>query len=272
MPLKRTRRTTRRRTSTRKRVATRRRPRTSTRLMKRVAQQQINRAVETKRYAVINEDWGASATGLNNGTVWTYKNIFSALATGNTSWSIVGNEILNPMIKLKGRVYVDWDRVRNINNVVGPQDVYLTTYIIASNEQLEASSPTFLPSPGSNDFGWFYQRNGVNPTLNGNNVKVLAKRSVKLRPQVPYVGLPTSQITGASTTRWRLGYRWKRKLSYEDIPGAPPTTGGPTRAALLRGWNYYILQGISVAYWNNTTFIGRVVNSEIDTFMYYKDP
>ncbi|AVK87314.1 putative capsid protein [Termite associated circular virus 4] len=239
-------------------------------VMRRVARQQINRAVETKRFAIINESWSSTFIDFaTRNTTWKYKNLFSQLGTGNTSWSIVGNEILNPMVKIKGRIWVDWNANRQINTVVGPQDVQVTVYLIAANEQLSTTAPS--PLLASSDY-WFYQPDGQNPTLNGNNVKVLGRTSKKIKAQLPIAAATTSTFSGTSTTRFQMSYRWKRKLTYEDVVGNPPSVGGPTRDVYLRGWNYYVLLGVHVPQTHNGSLVGTSTNVSMDTFMYYKDP
>lgn len=245
-------------------------------MMRRVAKQTLLRTVESKRHAIVNENWGSTFLSLANafGTSWQYVNVFSFFSTGAQSWQVVGNEIVNPLLSVKARVWVDWNAVRQINSVVGVQDVTLTLYLVASNEQNIIDNPTYITVGGTgvNDVPWFYQANGLHPTLNGNNIKVLARTRKRIRPDLPQAALPATTVSGTSTQTMRLKYRWKRKLTYEDIPQEFPGAGGLTRSSVLRGWNYFLLLGTNVPQRHNASLLGTAVNVNIDRFVYFKDP
>lgn len=244
--------------------------------MRRVAKQQIMNTVETKRHAIINENWSATFLSLANqwGTAWLYANVFSFFGTGAQSWQVVGNEIVNPLLSVKGRIWADWNAIRQINSVVGVQDITVTLYLVASNEQMIVDNPTIVNPGGTgvNDVPWFYQANGLHPTLNGNNVKVLARTRRRLRPDLPVTAIPATAVSGTSTQTFRLKYRWKRKLTYEDIPAAVPPPGGLSRSGTLRGYNYFLLMAINVPQQHNASALGTAINVSLDRFVYFKDP
>lgn len=238
------------------------------------------RAVETKRYARMNDSAFTpliaqfTQLGPALGTAWVFQNIFSTIGAGVGSYQIVGNEILNPMIKIKGRVRVDWGRVGQ-TVLGGPPTIGVCVAIVAANEQYVNTSPTVLPNWGSSsDPGWFYNPNAYNPTFNGNNVKVLKRKLIAMHPQIPTT---STTVFGNSVKRFSMSYRWKRKLTYEDDPATIPSggsnTGGPVRTGVLRGWNYYVLVGW--AYPSNPSGTASSnPGSEIymDQYVYYKDP
>ena len=151
------------------------------------------------------------------------------------------------------------------DNAINYATVGFNVMIVASNEQLSLTTPSNF-STLSPDPGWFYQRNGYKATMNGNNVKVLKKWHKKYTPDQVVAG--GSQ--GIVTISGSMKYRWKRKLTYEDL-STIPGTGGPASTTILRGWNYYILCGTQV----NTNYASALTAPPVivmDSYLYFKDP
>lgn len=234
-------------------------------MVKRVAASQALRMAETKRFAILNEVY-SPAPPTNGSTQWYYRNIFAPLDQGFSSWRVVGSEIQRPYLKIKGRFEIWWDRII-ADNPLNYGYVSCHVMLVAANDALANTTPSSY-GLSSSSLNWFYQIDAQNPTMNGNNVKVLKKWSKVIRAQQVASG---TVAYGRTLVNMSLKYRWKRRLTFEDS-GAIPDTGGPTSARILRGWNYYILVGYGLG--NN---LGNVTNFgwpyiRLDSFLYYKDP
>lgn len=240
--------------------------------MKSVARRVTLSLCETKRFAIINEL--LTPLPINGSTSqWFYRSVFTPLGGGYTSFTIVGNEIVAPLLKVKFYFGVPWHRL--VGNTNGYQDRYeavgLNFMLIATNDQDVTSGVVRnYPNTVYDIDNWFYNDNGIQPTLNGNNVKVLKKWHKTVNPEV--LGQNEGPPYGVKLYNGRLSYRWKRKLTFEDVPGAPPGTGGPQRDAILRGWNYYLLVGYKVNSLSPTVSTYSNPFCIADSFLYYKDP
>lgn len=227
---------------------------------------------ESKRFAIINEGYNTVLTTPASNQ-WYYRSVFAPLGgvsnQGAASYQVVGNEIQQPMLKVKFRCFIPWGSLYS-DNAANFGSVCFTVMLVASNEQFLGLTPvsygTTVPDPG-----WFYNQVGWMPTLNGNNVKVLRKWSKIVTPEPQGVGLTGVSIAGTSFVRGKLRYRWKRKLTFEDTPPAP-TQGGPQTARILRGWNYYLMVGVQTLGNYGSTSISAPPQLIMDSFLYYKDP
>lgn len=235
--------------------------------MRRVARQETLKLVESKRFAVLNENALAN-TPTNLSTQWAIKNVFSQLSQGTTSFQIVGNEIQRPLLKIKFLFMADFGALRT-DNTLNFGTVAFNVALVATNDTFfSAGTPTsFTNTSLISGFDMFYQPDGYKPTFNGNNVRVLKTwhRSITPDQQAGTGGFGSKTVTGS------MKYRWKRKLTYEDssvIPG----TGGPVREQMeLRGWNYWLLVGSQV----RTNYVSSLTappTAVVDTFLYFKDP
>ena len=250
------------------------------RLMRKVARRTLLNLAEAKRFSILNEQFSpAYATAQPN--MWTVRNVFSvipnpaaSLAVTNASWTRVGSEIVDPLLKLKFTCRVNWANFGQVGGG-GYGPIYFNLMLVATTDQLaNPSTVSFYDFTASGDPGWFINPEGSKPTMNGNNVKVLKRWRRKLTPdQVGYPvvsGQATSvSVIGAQETTGTLTYRWKRKLTYEDAtPSAAPNfPSGNT----LRGWNYYILAGWWVSSGTNV-ISGSRPTINVDSFLYFKDP
>lgn len=233
------------------------------RLMRKVARRVTLGLAEAKRFAILNEDY-TLLQSTNANSQWFLRNVFSPLGQGTASFQIVGNEIVAPFLKLKFSFVVDFGRLRG-DNASNYNTVGLTVMLIAANEQHSITAPMSYGNLSGNPH-WFYSNDGYRPTMNGNNVKVLKKWNRQITPPVNNTGT----MEGARVVNGTLKYRWKKKLTFEDL-GPPPTTGGPARASVLRGWNYYILVGTGV-FASYTSALSAPPDCYMDSFLYFKDP
>lgn len=247
------------------------------RLMRTVARRVALSLSEAKRFTILNESFApAFVSPLQY--QYVLRNIFAPIpvaagAAAGASYSRIGSEIVDPLLKLKWTYFVNIGSIFATNTYYGP--IYLHTYLVAANDaaQFPLSSAVVYPDGISGDPGWILQTNPSRPTLNGNNVKVLKARHQKISIS-DFVGAispdtqPSVIATGIKSVTGSMSYRWKRKLTYEDV--SPLVAPNPASGNQLRGWNYYILTGWGI---NNGTLSNSVRPSMlIDSFLYFKDP
>lgn len=254
----------------------------SLKLMKSVARRVALNLSEAKRFTTLNElPFGGA--GVNGNTRWSYRNVFAVLPSSNgaisgTSFAIDGNEIVDPMIKFKSAWRLPyWNILETPEQVNSYSTMYMWIYLVAVNDQLSSTippSPTWTGYPAqysSTDPGWFLTQDGVKPTLNGNNVRVIRRWHKKYTPE----NLITQDITGAATVGHGTvtisihgKHKFRGKKTFEDAVFAD-TDSNFLRSTVLRGWNYYFLVG-----WGGTgslTF-AQQPQCNLDTFCYWKDP
>lgn len=229
--------------------------------------------VETKRYARINDLATPIATS-PAATAWALRNVFAPMmlsggggGQGPASYQIIGNEIVNPLMKCKFTWYLNWNSIRATQ--VNYSSVALNVYLVAANDQTLNQTESFVDASGIANLDIFYNASGYNPTFNGNNVKVLARWRRLVTPDQTAV----AAVQGYHVVRGSMRYRWKRKITFEDF-ATIPAEGGPGASSFVRGWNYYLVVGSAL--WGNLTAGAGVLESRpvcyFDQFMYYKDP
>lgn len=234
------------------------------RLMKSVARKVTLSLAESKRFTTLNVPIPTNSNG--NATQWFVRNVFAGtLATGTGSYSIIGSEIQHPMLKVKFTARVNYATLFS-DNPLNVGTVSFNMALIATNDQIGNTTDTpsqygLSPFSGLN---WFYNQDGHKPTFNGNNVKVLKTWTKRTNPMVTTTNGPNNIVKGT------MSYRWKRKLTYEDI-ATIPTSGGPTSANILKGWNYYLLYGYALPTFQTSSLTSQSVFS-VDSFLYFKDP
>ncbi len=246
------------------------------RLMKTVARRVAKNLAETKRYARVLE----TASVLPSTTAasqWSFRHVFAPLAApfstggagqGAASFQFVGNEIVDPMLKLKFSWYLNWEQIRR--TVANYGTIGLNVALVAMNDYVTAGGTSFINAATIGNFDWFYNPDAYNPTFNGNNVRVLKKWSRMVTPDQ----LGPTAVQGNQVVRGRLSYRWRRKLTFED-QNVVPQFGGPAVSPILRGWNYYIITGYrGFGNWGGTSagVPDAFPQCIMDSFLYYKDP
>lgn len=236
---------------------------------------------ETKRYVILNEQYGLAATAGMNFAQWSYRNVFSPIPQGTFAYQRLGSEIVSPFLSCNIRATVNWTEVAQYNTNFTMFPVRCCLYLIALNDQVVATPG--IPDPysytTSSGSQIFYTADSLMPRLNGNNVKVLKKWSCLFNPPGYALAVNTGPNTvsyafgGIQTKCGKLRYKWKRKIGYEDT-GLVPVIGGPASGSATRGWNYYLLGGW-VGQANRGINgpapypLGRIL---VDSFLYYKDP
>ncbi|QCO93518.1 capsid protein [Gopherus associated circular DNA virus 5] len=260
----------------RRRIVKRRRTRRRAPTLKavaRVARRAVLSLAESKRFSIINEDFNPAYV-TPTAARWSVRSVFGPIPQGGAnadlSYAREGSEIVNPMLKLKFIFRVNWGNFFTTNNY-GP--FYFHVYLVATTdiETFPGTGVGIYPTTGtSTDPGWFITDNITRPTLNGNTVKVLKAWHRKVTPdQVSFdqASGTTSVVAGYQDVVGKMSYRWRRKLTYQDVPGPGPNFGS---SVVLRGWNYYILVGWGAAI-NTVTSATRPV-AVVDSFLYFKDP
>lgn len=234
------------------------------RLMKTVARRVALNLSESKRFATINVGYPVNSNG--QATQWFVRNVFAgSLGQGTNSFSVIGSEIQHPMLKVKFVFRVPFGSLNGDN----PQNlgtVSLNMVLLATNDQIGNLSdiPTQYGLSPFNALNWFYNTDGHKPTFNGNNVRVLKRWQRRTNPQLVTANGPTTLVRGS------FSYRWKRKLTYEDV-ATVPAAGGPASSNILKGWNYYLLMGYALPN-SQISVLGSAPSINMDSFLYFKDP
>lgn len=281
MPIYSTRRSYRKRKVTSRRKPGRRKRSYQTKKIARISRAVTLAQCETKRYVILNEQFGKPATSGLNFAQWAYRNVFSGIPQGPFAYQRLGSEIQSPLISCNIRATVNWNEVASYNTSFTFFPVRCCLYLIALNDAIVSTPglPDNYDYTSSSGSQIFYTADSLMPRLNGNNVKVLKKWSVLFNP--PAYALvansgPSSlafSFGGIQTKCGKLRYKWKRKIGYEDT-GIVPSIGGPASGGATRGWNYYLLGGW-VGQANRGVSgtpaypLGRIL---VDSFLYYKDP
>lgn len=260
------------------------------RLMKSVARRVALNLSEAKRFTILNELITLPPMVDGESRQWVFRNIMSVIpqaaqdglnpnTTGASSFARIGSEIVDPLMKFKGTWTIHWDDLA-FNHPTAYGTVYLTVYVISTNDQFGTPGVFQNYPTGSGNPTWFLQPDGTRVTLNGNNVRVIKKWHRKVTPDQLYNVTPAligaEPVVSSTTTRGRQSVdcviRWRKrgKVTYEDDPiNAWTIDGNLVSSYYIKGNQYYILAG-----WET---MGGVVNANKpnlagDTYMYFKDP
>lgn len=258
------------------------------RLMKSVARRVALNLSEAKRFTTLNElpipPVPASVTFR-----WAYKNVFAPIPSGNgaaagTSWAVEGNEIVDPLVKMKITFRLNFsNQIAGLLNGAYTTN-YMWVYLIASNEQVTGLLPpsnTWTNYPvqyASDDPGWFLTQNPQRPTLNGNNVKILRRWSRKYTPDELFAiadATSTLNVQGLGRPQINMNckHRFRGKKTFEDAVFGD-TDSNFLRSAILRGWNFYWLVGWGIGPTAEFSPIPTTNQPSVscDTYTYFKDP
>lgn len=219
---------------------------------------------------------------------WVYKNVFAPLPSGNgaaagTSWAVEGNEIVDPLVKMKLTFTLNLNGILQALSPSTYTTNYMYVYLLASNEQVSALVPpsnTWSNYPtqyASDDPGWFLTQNPQRPTLNGNNVKILRRWTRKYTPDEVFSTVDaTSTIAvnagGRPQINFNCKHKFRGKKTFEDAVFGD-TDSNFLRSAILRGWNFYWLVGWGIGPAGGTGIpSGLQPTVTCDTYTYFKDP
>lgn len=254
------------------------------RLMKSVARRVALNLSEAKRFTTLNENpMPPIATAVTQR--WVYKNVFSPIPSGNgaaagTSWAIEGNEIVDPLVKMKLTFSLQFGITLNALSQSIYTTNYMAVYLVASNEQVSSLVPpsnTWTNYPvqyASDDPGWFLTQNPQRPTLNGNNVKIIRRWTRKYTPDEVFALVDSTAPQVAGYGRPQINFNCKHKFrgkkTFEDAVFGD-TDSNFLRAAILRGWNFYWLVGWGIGGVTGVPTPSQPVVS-CDTYTYFKDP
>ncbi|UYD39090.1 MAG: capsid protein [Wigfec virus K19_486] len=269
----RTTRRTRRPRIVRKRRTTRKAP--LTKMVRRVAAQQVLRMSETKRIALLNETWSLTPT-TPSGSQYSIANIFSVVQQNQnaTGGGMVGDTILRPLFVAKMRALVNWDRVRQLNGGgTGSTSVTLHAWIVASNDQLVLGTPASVNpyDAGSSGPQWFYNTDAFSATLNGDNVKVLKHWSRTIHPPSIVSGTGSTALATVTAIRHKFVLKFKGQKEFEGR--IPSTTQPGALQPWLKGWNYYLLigGGTPTGYPLTGSPLAPLWDIYVDRYLYFKD-
>lgn len=257
------------------------------RLMKRVARTVALKLSEAKRFTSLGFDANpATDYGAPRRFRWTYKNVFSGIpsaagGSAGASFSLVGNEMVDPLAKAKFSFSWNYADILAARNYDAYGTVMGWVYIVATTDQLETTGFTQYPAQGSStDPGWFMNQDPYRPTLNGNNCKIVRRWRIQHQPvnlaptALTSTGqtIITTSFSGAGTIIKNLTckHRWKGKKTFEDFTQtANPGNANYFRSTFLRGWNYYWLVGWTVPEVVPFAQAPAIIN---DQYLYFKDP
>lgn len=266
----------------------RRKGRKSRRLTVRKVSQIARRATlklaESKRVSVVNEQYALAIPAGGVQYAYAYRNVFTVVPSGFQSYSLIGNELVDPMLKLKFTTSVPWDVIQASSVATASAfrvpSVYFHIWVIASNEQVALSStPTALPTIGSStDPGWIMNPWSATPHLNSNNCIVLKHKRIIHHPP-----MPNNNATGPNTAYPRttktgqILIKMRGKKVFEDLPDVVVSVRDQielTRDTALLGWNFYILAGWGTPYETRNAYAAYpgIVDLKIDSYLYFKDP
>lgn len=257
-------------------------------MMKRVARRVALNLSESKRLSILNENV-FNPTGVASGS-YRFKSIFGQLPTATganvgASYATVGNEIVDPLVKFKASLTINWASMLS-DPVLGQRlnygSIYAHIFLIACNDYANPAGGATPPGqlfwskyPGlfsAEDPGWFLNDDSARPTLNGNNVKLIRRWSKKYHPPPQHQRISPGdagfESLGITELVLQGKHKFRGKLTFEDNPFGDVDSNFP-RSGTLRGWNYYWLVG-----WGAQGIISVPAQPQInmDQFVYYKDP
>lgn len=243
--------------------------------MARVARRVALSLPETKRFAILNENYTLPVTATSQSSAYAYRNVFSPLVQDVTSFGVVGSELYPRILSLNIKCLVRWSDNYQWNNLTqGVVPVKFHVWLVASNEQFSAATPARYDYQATNNPGWFYQPASTMPRLNGNNLKVLKSWHKIVNPPSLVQGSGSTAVSAMTTVTGKMKYRWKRKITFEDTNTLATNQLGYISSPITRGWNYYILAGWSTPVAQDVGTLKSYTPGIIivDSFMYYKDP
>lgn len=257
------------------------------RLMKRVARRVALSLSESKRLTVANQTVFNNAG--SSSQRWMFKNVFAQLtvASGSIagqSWALEGSEVVDLMVKAKINFRMDWGALLAAQSSNGYGTIFLHVYLVSANDYT-GSSLSGAPPPGTiawssyptaftaDDPGWFLIQNGQNPTLNGNNIKIVRAWRKRYTPDILGQHISTADNVkvgyGVSWQTLNVKHKFRGKKTFEDNPNGDLDSNF-LRSGVLRGNNYYWLVG-----WGSSSSIGLgALQPQVymDEFLYFKDP
>lgn len=258
------------------------------RLMKRVARTVSLRLSEAKRFTSLGMEGNPTGSfGAARSFRWTFKNVFSGIpraadASAGTAFALVGNEMVDPLAKMKVTFSFNFQDLLAARNY----DAYGTAVgwvlLVAATDQYDPAPGggfrQYFTQAASDDPGWFINQDPYRVTLNGNNCKLIKRWRVQHQPEIlAPIALTSTGQTIITTSFAGAGnilktitckHRFKGKKTFEDYNVAN-ASGNYLRSTFLRGWNYYWLIG-----WSHPANVIADQSPYIvtDQYTYFKDP
>lgn len=227
---------------------------------------------EAKRFTILNENFNPTYA-LPLRFRYTIRSVFAPIPVANgpqasgSSYARVGSEIVDPLLKLKWQIRINW---ANYNNQYG--SLHFNMYLVSANDIFFGSNAVLDYGQGtSTEPGWFIQPEANRVTMNGNNVRILKKWTRHITPPVQIIQTvsgATNLLLGTQDIVGKMTYRWKRKMTFED--SAPQSGPNFPSGTSLRGNQYYILYGWGTENAALTTAIAPLCF--VDSYLYFKDP
>lgn len=238
------------------------------RRVRKQARREIVKLSESKRGFVFNENWnfqGAMGIGTNLDDYYI-ANVFGYLGVGTGDTQFTGNQITDPLAVIKLSVQIIWQQLLTQVPNYTPS-VRVDAYLIATQDQFPNTvTPRATSIPEDSTLMMkpitFGGRTTWTHTLNGQGVKVIKKKTLKIGPPNQTVFMTTHNLT--------LKKRFRGHKTFETTFDVG--TGAQTQTTYLRGWNFYwyVLTAPNVP-----VSVNSVANNPIqvvaDRYLYFKD-
>lgn len=236
-----------------------------------VARREIKSLSESKRVAIVNEGWNNGSTPAGFSGLSTYiVNAFSALGPAVTDEGFMGNEIIDPLLVLRGAIEINWSALATAANAT--PTVAIDIYLIAVNDDTSIVNPRSTTT-GEDAALWIRYPDGrFTSQMNTQNVTVLKKKKMRFSPRnlVP-VQAGSTFYAQLETRNFKMVKRLRGKKQFET---AVQNVGQPVAVpqTWLKGWNfYYVITRSTNTAWSSATVVSPV-RTFVDRYVYFKDP
>lgn len=224
---------------------------------------------ESKRNLLFNEQYNYIAgLGAGDANYDTYiSNAMLALTSGSGDNNIVGNEIIDPLVVLKGTVRIDWGPITLSTGNIPTYRVDVT--LIAVNEQFLSTGTARITSIAEDNTLYVrHVSSNLRWQFNAQNVTIIKRKTMMFTPRMlPFAG--TTTPTALELRPFKVVKRLKGNKEFEsDITAAGLVVPSP----FLKGWNYYWVVSSACSNQVGTAIVGgNPLQITADRYMYFKD-
>lgn len=226
---------------------------------------------ETKRYFIYGENWVSPSLGIGDfGSDIYVANAFAPPPVGSGDSNMTGNQIIDPMVKLKLSVAIRWGSMAATWTPHIPT-VRVEAYLIAINDQLPTTAAPRLTSIAEDNVTFVEHPNrSLRWQFNSQNVTVI--RKVARTFSAKDISFNGAGAATAEVATMKIAKRLRGTKEYEQ---SITTANVITQTEYLKGWNYYwmVISQMSAGTSPGTTSAVAPNPLEITSsrFLYYKD-
>lgn len=244
----------------------------------RVAKAVLMRNVETKRYVVANDTVGFGTTPVGLAPYLAeFKNVFSGLNTslGDLNNQLEGNQFTNAKIAYKFNCVVDWGQV-GVATGGYADPVYFNIWLVASQQALVQLGGAFTPMGSVTAQTIFQQDNPAKATLEGQDLTIIKRKRIIIRPPAIFVGGTTApNLVGQVSSRaytMKASFKGMKEFQLQSTTTNDPGDT-PTLQQFLKGYNYYVIAQVGYSVHNPTASgVAFGAGMYVDSYLYFKDP